>query len=244
MISVISMALAFLSASETSATPVSNVSSLQVQARDVISRPFHGEKANKGTVRFVDSGGNGRLVLSEDFVIPETPAPHWRLVDSAGQIHLLKQMKIKDGATNRQINVPETMMDIAKVQVWCAFAETLLGETEFEGGLLLPMGRERRSTVFVGPKANTGTVSMRYEDGRRLLMLSDDFVIPDTPAPHWQVVDSHGTVHLLDRLLIKDNRFHKTIAVPAYVHDIARVQIWCSFAEVLLGEARFVGPQG
>ncbi|MGQ0666409.1 MAG: hypothetical protein ACT4O4_05180, partial [Nitrospiraceae bacterium] len=29
------------------------------------------------------------------------------------------------------------------------------------------------------------------------------------------------------------------ITLPAYVSDVAKVQIWCAFAEVLLGEASF-----
>jgi len=32
--------------------------------------------------------------------------------------------------------------------------------------------------------------------------------------------------------------------VPSYVRDIARVQIWCAFAETLLGEASFETPVG
>ncbi len=211
---------------------------------ELTSRPFQGVKANRGTVRYVESGRMAKLVLSADFVIPDTPAPHWQLVDSGGRTYLLQQMKIKDGATNREIAVPNSVMDIAKVQVWCAFAETLLGETTFDRTITLPSGRAMTSTRFVGPKANTGTVQMKFENGRRMLTLSSDFVTPDTPAPHWQVVDSHGTVHLLQRLVIKDNLHHLTIAVPDYVHDVAKVQIWCSFAEVLLGEAVFAKHEG
>jgi hypothetical protein len=56
------------------------------------------------------------------------------------------------------------------------------------------------------------------------------------------VVDSRGNVYLLQRLVIKDDKFHKQITVPAYVRDIARVQIWCAWAEVLLGEAPYSTP--
>ncbi len=32
------------------------------------------------------------------------------------------------------------------------------------------------------------------------------------------------------------------IVVPAYIPDIAKVQIWCAYAQVLLGEASFAHP--
>jgi hypothetical protein len=47
---------------------------------------------------------------------------------------------------------------------------------------------------------------------------------------------------LLQRLVIKGDKFNKSITVPAYVHDIAKVQIWCAWAEVNLGEASFEKP--
>jgi len=75
-----------------------------------------------------------------------------------------------------------------------------------------------------------------------ILTLSDDFKVPDTPAPHWQVVDSKGNTYLLQRLVAKGDKYNKSITVPPYVHDIAKVQIWCAFAETLLGEASFAQP--
>jgi len=39
------------------------------------------------------------------------------------------------------------------------------------------------SGPFHGPKANTGTVTHRTVNGKQTLTVSDDFVIPDTPAP-------------------------------------------------------------
>ena len=98
------------------------------------------------------------------------------------------------------------------------------------------------STKFEGPKANKGTVTHTVQSGKHVLTLSDDFKTPDTPAPHWQVVDSHGHSYLLQRLKIKGDKFNKTIVVPEYVHDIAKVQIWCAWAEVNLGEASFEKP--
>jgi len=101
------------------------------------------------------------------------------------------------------------------------------------------------SGQFQGPKANKGTVTHSTKDGKSVLTLSDDFVVPDTPDPHWQVVDSKGNVYLLDKLKTKafiGDNFKKEIVVPSYVKDIAKVQIWCAFAEVNLGEASFSSP--
>lgn len=101
------------------------------------------------------------------------------------------------------------------------------------------------SSQFQGPKANKGTVTHSIKDGKSVLTLSDDFVVPDTPDPHWQVVDSDGNVYLLDKLKTKafiGTNYKKEIVVPKYVKNIAKVQIWCAFAEVNLGEATFSSP--
>lgn len=95
------------------------------------------------------------------------------------------------------------------------------------------------STPFQGPKANTGLVKHTNEGGKIVLTLSDDFKVPDTPDPHWQVVDSKGNTYLLQRLPIKGDKVNRSITLPAYVKDVAKVQIWCAFAEVNLGEASF-----
>lgn len=101
------------------------------------------------------------------------------------------------------------------------------------------------SGPFQGPKANKGTVTHSTKDGKSVLTLSDDFVVPDTPDPHWQVVDSKGEVYLLDKLKTKafvGENYKKEITLPSYVKDVAKVQIWCAFAEVNLGEAVFAKP--
>jgi len=100
---------------------------------------------------------------------------------------------------------------------------------------------------FAGAKANTGTATHSVKDGKDLLTLSDDFVVPMTPDPHVQVVDSKGNVYLISRCKIKasdkgDDKSVKSLVVPAYVPDIAKVQIWCAWAETLLGEASFAAP--
>ena len=98
------------------------------------------------------------------------------------------------------------------------------------------------SGPFQGAKANNGTVIHMTENGKSMLMLSDDFVVPDTPDPHWQLVDSKGNVYMLDRLPLKGDKVARSIEVPPYVHDVAKVQIWCAFAQTVLGEASFSSP--
>src|SRR5260370_21386654 len=53
---------------------------------------------------------------------------------------------------------------------------------------------------FQGPKANKRHVTHSTRDGKSVLTLSDDFVVPDTPDPHSQVVDSAVQVYPLDKL--------------------------------------------
>ena len=108
---------------------------------------------------------------------------------------------------------------------------------------------KHKSMPFQGAKANKGYVTHEVVDGKNVLTLSEDFVPPQTPDPHWQVVDSKGIVYLLDRLGIKMNdkgekpdKVKMSITVPAYVPDIAKVQMWCAWAETVLGEASFEQP--
>ncbi len=205
------------------------------------SPEFHGTKVNAGTVSCKHEGKDLVLTLSDDFVVPETPAPHWQVVDSRGNAYLLKRLMIKGDKLNQSVVVPHYVPDVARVQIWCAFAEVLLGETELVCNHATEAGAQfgHRSTMFSGAKANKGFVTHTLEDGKSVLVLSDDFVVPETPAPHWQLVDSHGNVYLLNRLKVKGDKLNKTLVIPPFVPDVAKVQIWCSFAEVLLGEASF-----
>jgi len=120
--------------------------------------------------------------------------------------------------------------------VLLALTALLLGSTIFAAD------DSTTSGPFMGPKANTGNVTFSKMGGKSTLTLSDDFKVPDTPAPHWQVVDSKGNVYLLQRLLVKGDKYNQSISVPTYVTDIAKVQIWCAWAETLLGEASFAQP--
>ncbi len=98
------------------------------------------------------------------------------------------------------------------------------------------------SQPFTGAKVNGGTVTLTKDGGKTVLTLSDDFVVPGTPDPHWQVVDSKGNVYLLERLPIKGDKINTSITLPSYIPDVAKVQIWCAYAESLLGEAPFASP--
>jgi hypothetical protein len=98
---------------------------------------------------------------------------------------------------------------------------------------------------FQGPKANKGHVTHSTRDGKSVLTLSDDFVVPDTPDPHWQLVDSDGKVYLVDKLKKKaliGDKYQKEIIVPSYVKNVSKVVIWCAWAEANLGEASFSSP--
>lgn len=95
------------------------------------------------------------------------------------------------------------------------------------------------SGQFKGIEVNAGKVIFTEEKGHAFLSLSPDFVIPKTPAPSWQVIDSKGNAYLLKQLRIKDDKTNLKIELPSYIRSVAKVQIWCSFAEVNLGEASF-----
>jgi hypothetical protein len=98
------------------------------------------------------------------------------------------------------------------------------------------------SKVFSGAKVNAGTVTHTIQNGKHVLTLSSDFKVPETPDPHWQIVDSKGRVFLLQRLPIKGligDKVNTSITLPAYIEDIAKVQIYCAWAEVVLGETTF-----
>lgn len=111
----------------------------------------------------------------------------------------------------------------------------------------LALAQTMTSKPFTGAKVNSGTVTMQTMNGQRTLTLSDDFKVPDTPDPHWQVVDSQGRVYLLQRLGVKNlgglakDKINMTITLPAYIADVAKVQIYCAWAEAVLGETSLMG---
>ena len=110
------------------------------------------------------------------------------------------------------------------------------------------LAQSHTSKMFSGAKVNAGTVTHTVKDGKHVLTLSDDFKVPDTPDPHWQIVDSKGNTYLLQRLGVKalaglaKDRINTSITLPPYITDIAKVQIYCAWAEAVLGEAPFSAP--
>jgi hypothetical protein len=106
----------------------------------------------------------------------------------------------------------------------------------------------KTSKPFSGAKVNGGTVTYSTKDGKGVLTLSEDFKVPDTPDPHWQVVDSKGAVFTLQRLGVKSlgglakDRINTSITLPPYVRDVAKIQIYCAWAEAVLGETSFDAP--
>jgi hypothetical protein len=98
------------------------------------------------------------------------------------------------------------------------------------------------TTPFAGKAVNGGTVTHEMQGGKHVLTVSTDFVVPGSPDPHWQVVDTKGNAYLLDRLKLKDDKINRSITLPAYIQDVAKVQMWCAWAEVVLGEASFSQP--
>jgi len=96
-----------------------------------MTNTFSGVKVNGGSVMHSRQGKQMVLTLSDDFQVPGTPDPHWQLVDSKGRVYQLQALKVKEGLMNKQITVPAYVPDVAKVQIWCAFAQTLLGEASF-----------------------------------------------------------------------------------------------------------------
>lgn len=98
------------------------------------------------------------------------------------------------------------------------------------------------TTPFVGKAVNGGTVTHEHQGGKHVLAVSSDFKVPGSPDPHWQVIDSKGNTYLLNRLTLKDEKVNRSITLPAYINDIAKVQMWCAWAEVILGEASFARP--
>ncbi|MGH7774261.1 MAG: hypothetical protein ACREQA_18705 [Candidatus Binatia bacterium] len=98
------------------------------------------------------------------------------------------------------------------------------------------------SKPFKGVKANTGTVSHSKQGNKMVLTLSNDFKPPEAPDAHWQVIDSKGNVYMLQKLMLKGDKLLKSITLPSYIQDVAKVQMWCAFAETNLGEAPFDKP--
>lgn len=99
------------------------------------------------------------------------------------------------------------------------------------------------TSTFKGVEVNGGTASLYKKGNEYRLKVSDDFMLPTSPAPHWQIVDAQGNVFLLQQFNIAGDKKNKDIMLPKYIKSVAKVQVWCSFAEVVLGEASFKSAQ-
>lgn len=122
------------------------------------------------------------------------------------------------------------------------FATLLTGAFALAALVAVPQTAAAQSMTskrFAGAKVNDGTVTHTVINGKHVLTLSSDFKVPDTPDPHWQIVDSKGRVYQLQRLGIKGDKVNTSITLPSYISDISKVQIYCAWAEVLLGETTF-----
>jgi hypothetical protein len=124
------------------------------------------------------------------------------------------------------------MQQLNRLLSVCALAAVLVG------GAFAAKLESQTSGPFRGPKANTGTVSHSLENGKSILRVSADFKVPDTPAPTWRVVDSKGNIYTLDAFKINGGE-KREVEVPAYINDIVKVQVYCAWAQILLGEASF-----
>lgn len=141
-----------------------------------------------------------------------------------------------------------TLLAVSSVLAAGAFAQTPAPSAGAPSRLAPAMVQQQaqmmaKTSMFKGIEVNKGTVSLSRMGGKNRLTLSADFEIPKSPAPHWQVVDSKGNTYLLNQLRIAGDKTNREITLPSYIRDVKSVQIWCSFAEVVLGEASFAKAQ-
>ncbi len=135
-----------------------------------------------------------------------------------------------------------TILVLSLALVSAAFAAPAVSAEPVQAAPMAQKMMEQTSGAFKGIEVNGGTVTFSQMDGKSMLKLSDSFMIPNSPAPHWQVVDAQGNVHLLKQLRIVGDKTNRMIVLPKHIKSVAKVQIWCSFAEVNLGEAVFAKP--
>ncbi len=123
----------------------------------------------------------------------------------------------------------------------CSLAMLQVGVLAMLSALSVAAADKHTTNKFEGAKANTGMATHSIENGQSVLRVTGDFKVPDTPAPTWRVVDSNGNVYTLDAFKTKGGEKREVI-VPKYVPNIAKVQVYCAWAQVLLGEATFSAP--
>ena len=95
------------------------------------STRFAGPEVNAGCVIASRDTNGITLSWSDDFTVPGAPAPHWQVVDAAGNVYLLQRLQVANGRDNRSIRVPAYVRQVSQVRIYCAFAEVVLGEATF-----------------------------------------------------------------------------------------------------------------
>lgn len=76
------------------------------------------------------------------------------------------------------------------------------------------------TTPFAGKAVNGRTVTHEHREGRHVLRLSDDFKVPGSPDPHWQVIDSlEGARHVIATAIGEARRLQAPGGVIAVVDD-------------------------
>jgi hypothetical protein len=127
------------------------------------------------------------------------------------------------------------LMSIRAACTIALFAAYLLNTTTF--------AQDAHTTdPFHGVKVNGGTVVHSKQNGRNILTLSGDFKVPDIPDLPLASCRFERQRLYARALASQEREVNKSITLPGYVPDVAKVQIWCAFAETLLGEASFSSP--
>src|SRR5262245_15276244 len=101
---------------------------------------------------------------------------------------MLVENKLTRKIAEKQNNKHQRKIEMKNILITSLTAVALLAATSAFADHM------HKSSKFEGAKANTGTVTHTVKDGKNILTLSDDFKVPETPDPHWQVVDSKGNV--------------------------------------------------
>jgi hypothetical protein len=100
------------------------------------STPFMGPEVKSGCVIAKRDLNGLTLSWSDDFMVPGAPAPHWQVVDAAGNAYLLQRLEVVNGRQNRTVTVPAYVRQVSSVRVYCAFAEVVLGEATFSSPVM------------------------------------------------------------------------------------------------------------
>ncbi len=142
--------------------------------------------------------------------------------------------------TNRKTTMNKITSLIAAFSLLGATSAAIAAPTfqDMKDGMKMDSMMMATTGMFKGIEVNKGSATISHSAKGWMVKLSPDFVIPKTPAPHIQIVDKAGNVYLLNQLKVAGNKTHRDAMIPGYIKSVASVRIWCSFAEVNLGEAK------